>query len=94
MKLRVAVNACSLLTPMTGIGRYTYHLFSEIIKRDDCAVGFLYGTSGDKSLVVPVPQFQKTASVVKTLFPYARTIRRVIQGRLLRKKLTREKYEL
>jgi alpha-1,3-rhamnosyl/mannosyltransferase len=94
MRLKIAVNACSLLTPMTGIGRYTYSLFSEIVKRDDCDVGFLYGTSWDKSLIVPAPQFQKTASVVKMLFPFARTVRRLIQGGVLRKKLTREKYDL
>jgi alpha-1,3-rhamnosyl/mannosyltransferase len=94
MRIKVAVNACSLLTPMTGIGRYTYNLFSEIMKTGECELGFLYGLSWDKELIVPVPQFQKVASAVKTVFPYARTIRRVAQGSVLKHKLTREKYDL
>lgn len=94
MRLKIAVNACSLLTPMTGIGRYTYNLFSEIIKSGECDVGFLYGVSWDKKLIVPVPQYQKVSTAVKTVFPYARTIRRFAQGQVLKHKLTREKYDL
>ena len=94
MRLKIAVNATCLLAPMTGIGRYTYNLFSEIIKRDDCDVGFLYGLSWNKKLIVPVPQYQKVSNSFKKIFPYARTVRRFIQGRVLKGKLTREDYDL
>lgn len=94
MTLKIAVNACSLLTPMTGIGRYTYNLFSKIIESGECDVGFLYGVSWDKKLIVPVPQYQKVSTAVKTIFPYARMIRRLVQGQVLKHKLTRDDYDL
>ena len=71
MGLKIAVNATSLLAPMTGIGRYTYNLFSEITKGGDCDVGFLYGMSWSKKLIIPVPQYQKVSNSVKKVLKRA-----------------------
>ena len=86
--LKIAVNASSLLSPMTGVGRYTYNLFSEIGKRDDCDVGFLYGLRRDQKLIVPVPQNHNVSKAVKTV-PFARAVWRFAQGRVFKYKLTR-----
>ena len=94
MVLKIAANATSLLVPMTGIGRYTYNLFSEIIKTGECEIGFLYGFKWGKELVVPRPQNQTVSKVVKSTFPYARTFRRTLQGKVLKHKISNEKYDL
>lgn len=79
---------------MTGIGRYTFNLFSEMVNNDECDIGFLYGLTWRKQLIAPAPQYQKASSAVKAIFPFARTIRRSIQGRLLSHKLISGNYDL
>ena len=94
MTLKIAVNATSLLKPMTGIGRYTYNLFSEIIKTDECEVDFLYGLSWGKKLVVPAGKYQKTSQAVSKTLPYVRTLGRLAQKNILKYKFSKEKYDL
>jgi len=79
---------------MTGIGRYTYNLFSEIIKTDECEVDFLYGLSWGKKLVVPAGKYQKTSQAVSKTLPYVRTLGRLAQKNILKYKFSKEKYDL
>lgn len=94
MGLKVAVNASSLLKPITGIGRYTYNLFSAMTKDDMCDVDFLYGLSWSKKLVGPVNQYQRTYRAVNKKIPYVRTIARMAQKRVFGRRVKKEKYAL
>jgi glycosyltransferase involved in cell wall biosynthesis len=94
MQFKVAVNSTSLLTPMTGVGRYTYNLCSALIRENNCQIGFLYGTSWSNDLLIPETRFQYTIEAGKKFFPAARSIRRLIQIAVLRRKLKKEKFDL
>ena len=79
---------------MTGIGRYTYNLCSELLRGNDCQIGFLYGLSWDNRLRLPEPKFQSASNAVKAVFPAVRTLRRLAQTTVLRRNLKKEKFDL
>ncbi len=43
MKPRIVVDSIPLLSPLTGIGRYTYEISKELEKQDTLNVSFFYG---------------------------------------------------
>ena len=43
MKPKLLVDAVSLLSPLTGIGRYTYEISKKLQKSDEFELGFFYG---------------------------------------------------
>lgn len=94
MRLKVAVNTASLLTPMTGVGRYTYNLFAEIAKRDDCDLDYTYGLPLGENLVIPAKHYRRVSHAIKKVIPYASTIRRWAQKSVLESKLKGGKYDL
>ena len=51
MKPKIIVDSISLLSPLTGIGRYTYEISKELLsKKDDFDVTFFYGYHSKKLL--------------------------------------------
>ncbi len=46
--MKVIVNALALLTPLTGIGQYIRHLFTEISNNQEIDLNFYYGLSCHK----------------------------------------------
>ena len=53
MKPKIIVDSISLLSPLTGIGRYTYEISKELLsKKDDFDVEFFYGYYS-KNLIEP-----------------------------------------
>ena len=41
--MKVVINASSLASPLTGIGRYTYNLAYELIKSNDIELSLFNG---------------------------------------------------
>ena len=52
MKPKIIIDSISLLSPLTGIGRYTYEVSKELISKDDFNIEFFYGYYS-KNLIKP-----------------------------------------
>jgi glycosyltransferase involved in cell wall biosynthesis len=65
--MQLAFNATALLSPLTGIGQYGFHLAGELLKTPDLETEFFYGTfwsadrlvSGNRSFSQAVPWARK-----------------------------------
>jgi alpha-1,3-rhamnosyl/mannosyltransferase len=53
--MRLAFNATALLTPLTGIGQYGFHLAGELLKMPELDIDFFYGTTWDKRRLTSIP---------------------------------------
>jgi alpha-1,3-rhamnosyl/mannosyltransferase len=90
LKIKLALNATSILTPKTGIGKYTYHLAQEFLRSDNVEVTFFYGGTWSKVLIdEPVKGLSKLKSLVKMFLPSSYALNRRFQAikfRMLRDK--------
>ena len=68
--MRLAFNATALLSPLTGIGQYGFHLAGELLKNPDLEIDFFYGTTWDKKrLTAAPPGLRRTLPWVKRCIP-------------------------
>jgi glycosyltransferase involved in cell wall biosynthesis len=78
--MKVALNATSLLSPLTGIGQYTWHLATELRAMQDVELGLFYGSGWLDHLASEAP---RTASALRSLarrvLPNSRTVARHYQ---------------
>lgn len=51
--MKIALNATSLLSPLTGIGQYTYQLAKGLRATQGLDVDYFYGNSWSKNIVLP-----------------------------------------
>ena len=80
--LKVAFGGIALLTPLTGIGQYAYHLGSGLQQQPDLEVDFFYGSGFS-------PEVRKKASraagklrvLARKLVPNAYAVRRALEQR-------------
>lgn len=80
MRLRVAVNATSLLSPFTGVAQYTRNLMGKLVTRPECEFFFFYGLGwGRKLRSKPVPRMRETKSLARFLVPRAHDLWRFVQ---------------
>ena len=80
--MRVALNATPLLSPLTGIGQYTYHLAKGLQEMSDLDVDFFYATGWSRELRdKPVQNIVKLKSLVKRFIPYSSFFSRYLQQR-------------
>jgi len=78
--MRVALNATALLSPLTGIGQYTYHLAKGLQALPELELELFYGTSWSKEVRdQPVPSIAAIKSLVKRFIPYAYSVNRFLQ---------------
>ena len=81
MKIKLALNATSILTPKTGIGKYTYHLAQEFLQSDDVDVTFFYGGTWSQTLVdEPVKGLSNLKKLVKAIVPSSYALNRELQS--------------
>jgi alpha-1,3-rhamnosyl/mannosyltransferase len=77
---RVAVNATSLLSPLTGIGQYTSNLMQAISRRGHFDPHYFYGHGWGRSLrEVPVRGINRAKELVKRVVPNPHEVGRQIQ---------------
>jgi len=50
MKPKILIDSISLLSPLTGIGRYTYEISKQLVSEDELDVEFFYGYHSKKLL--------------------------------------------
>lgn len=68
--MRVALNATSLLSPLTGLGQYTYHLAKGLQATEGLELDLFYGTGWDKELrATPLPGVAAIKFMVKRFLP-------------------------
>ncbi len=78
--MRVALNATALLSPLTGIGQYTYQLAKGLQALPELELELFYGTSWNKEVRdQPVPSIVTLKSLVKRFIPNAYSINRFFQ---------------
>jgi len=79
--IKLVINATSLLSPLTGIGRYTYHLCKYFEKSNEVDVSFFYGKGWSKLVREnPVQNIGKIKAVIKKVIPLSYNLSRIIQG--------------
>jgi len=81
LKIKLALNATSILTPKTGIGKYTYHLAQEFLCSEEIDVTFFYGSTWSKDLAdKPVKGLSAFKKLVKAVVPSSYALNRGFQS--------------
>jgi glycosyltransferase involved in cell wall biosynthesis len=101
--MRLAFNATALLSPLTGIGQYSYQLALELQKQalahDELAIDFFYGAFWDSSLRAnSVNSLAKTLPWLRRHLPYSYQLRRWVQdyrfGQHVRRQRGHQKFDV
>ena len=80
--MRLAFNATSLLSPLTGIGQYSRHLALGLVQRSDIDAEFFYGAAWSKKVrEAPLPGPAALVPFVRNWLPYSYELRRWVQSR-------------
>ena len=77
--MKLAFNATSLLSPLTGIGQYSLQLATGLAARPDINVEFFYATRWSREVITTPPAF--TASLLPKLrayIPYSYELKRFV----------------
>ena len=87
--MKLAINALPLTMPLTGIGKYTYHLAQEFSKLSDgFDVEYFYSYNYSRELIEPGgPGVRKTGVLKRfpSVKPYARVVRDYLAGMTTRR---------
>jgi glycosyltransferase involved in cell wall biosynthesis len=93
--MKVAFNATALLSPLTGIGQYAYHLAQGLKHIDDIDPDFFYGSGwGSDVRTKPLPRVTTIKSWVHWLLPNSYGVARTLQQRQFTKGVTRTKHDI
>ena len=78
--MRVAFNATALLSPMTGIGQYAFHLAQGLQQQADIDLDLFYGSGWHRDLrTEPLPHIVSLKSLVRRFVPSSYEVSRVLQ---------------
>lgn len=78
--MKIALDATALLSPLTGIGQYTYNLAKGLKALPDLELDFFYGSGWSKEVRdQPVPRIAAIKSLVKRFMPNAYSVNRFLQ---------------
>lgn len=94
--IKIAFNATSLSTHLTGLGQYTRSLLEKLIQDPDFSVEMFYGFSWANQL--PVSKNSNTAlklkSLIRSYFPKAYTLKRVIGQQIFSHGVKKNQFDL
>ncbi len=80
--VQLGVNATSLLSPLTGIGQYTFHLVRELQQSLHCSPQLFYGTGWQQDIRdTPVRGMGLAKKIVKRIVPHPYMVSRFLQQR-------------
>lgn len=81
--MRIALNATILLSPLTGLGQYTYQLAQGLATRPDIDLNLFYGTAWDRKVrQAPIANIVMLKAGIKRFVPCAYALKqRVSQFR-------------
>lgn len=93
--MRLAFNATSLLSPLTGIGQYSRQLAKGLAEYDDIDVDFFYGAFWQKSVrAEPMPGAQTLLPWIRSNVPGSYALRRLVQQQRFSAHAKRETFDL
>ena len=79
--MRLAFNATALLSPLTGIGQYSFQLAQEYLRRGDCSVELFYGSYWDQRLyTTPSKTLAAALPWIRNAVPCSYQLRRWLQN--------------
>lgn len=79
--MRVALNATSLLSPLTGIGQYTRQLAEGLIRSPGIEVEFFYGATWSATVrPAPLPGAGNILPWLRSHIPFSYALRRIVQS--------------
>lgn len=85
--IKLAVNTTSLLSPLTGIGRYTHHLCKYFQKSNDVELLMFYGHDWTSAMrEQPVKNIVSIKNKIKKFIPYSYSLMRTLQNRRFKKR--------
>jgi alpha-1,3-rhamnosyl/mannosyltransferase len=77
--MRVALNATSLLSALTGIGQYTFQIAQRLAARPDTTLDLFYGTAWDKQVrQAPVANIAMLKAGFKRFVPFAYELKQLV----------------
>jgi len=80
------MNATALLSPLTGIGQYTYHICQQLLNDPSVAPSFFYGNQWRKDLQnKPIHGIEWKKKIFKSLIPNPYAVSRMLQSRAFKK---------
>lgn len=93
--MHLAFNATALLSPLTGIGQYSYHLATGLMAQEGLAVDYFYGAYWDKQLRnSPSGTLAASLPWLRRHVPYSYELRRWLQNSRFRHGTIRRKFDL
>jgi glycosyltransferase involved in cell wall biosynthesis len=100
--MRLAFNATALLSPLTGIGQYAFHLTGELLKNECIETDFFYGTfwddkrhiSGHRSIFQYWSWVKKYTPYIRSYTPYYTELSRMYRDYLFTKQTKVVKYDV
>jgi glycosyltransferase involved in cell wall biosynthesis len=80
--MRVAFNATALLSPLTGIGQYSYHLANGLVKCAGLDADLFYGAYWSKEVrSAPLATSSRVLPWIRSNVPFSYALRRLVQRR-------------
>jgi glycosyltransferase involved in cell wall biosynthesis len=93
--MRIAFNATSLLSPLTGIGQYSRHLAQGFLQHPEVDADFFYGAFWQKEVrETPMPGAQRLLPWIRNHVPYSYALRRLVQAQRFRAHVKSNKFDL
>lgn len=93
--MRLLFNATALLSPLTGIGQYGFHLAGELLKTPGLETDFFYGSFWDKERIVTRPPgIARLPPFVKKITPFYTQISRLYREYEFSQRTKAAKYDV
>lgn len=93
--LKVAFDGIALLSPLTGIGQYAWHLGTGLRERGDVDIDFFYDTGFSPELRQGAsPVHGRMRVLARRLVPNAYAVRRALQQRRFDEGVRRKRYDV
>jgi alpha-1,3-rhamnosyl/mannosyltransferase len=93
--MNLAFNATALLSTLTGIGRYSFHLAQGLLARHSVHVDFFYGAFWEKNLrSSPSIQMAVALPWVRKHVPYSYELRRWMQNNRFEAHVRQQKFDV
>lgn len=93
--MRIAFNATALLSPLTGVGQYTFHLTQQLARNPAHDVRFFYAVGFSPEVrTAPVPQAGRVLPLVRQYLPMSYELSRFVQGVRFRRGTRQTRFDL
>lgn len=93
--MRIAFNATSLLSPLTGIGQYSRHLAQGLLQQPEVEAEFFYGAFWQKEVRdTPLPGAQRLLPWIRNHVPYSYALRRLVQTQRFSRHVKNTRFDL